>query len=284
MFNNTTTSSQWKMENVQFNAPKEQRSRFSQKVFINDTSKPRGNTDLKITLPCLYTFGIQPYKDDPEKFSFNLQFPMDGQQGVRTKETDEALLKLIEFENKLLDHMTFKSANYFGSSLSRDAVKSMYRPLLKYSQKKESAPYIPVRIQYYAQEKMFKQLNIIDEKGLPIFSSPCITSPVDFVKKGMYVECELFFSNVWMTKNSFGVEIFATNLQVFSSQNLKNDEEVDEEEEEQEEQEEEYDGISIDGGEYYYQSKKRKKHGSSIFVNGTTIVGCFFNGEPKLFR
>jgi hypothetical protein len=282
---NTTTSTQWKMENVQFNAPKEQRNPFSKKIFINDTSKPRGNTDLKITLPSLYTFGIQPFKDDKNKFSFSLQFPMK-EHGKATKETDEALDKLMEFENSLIDHMTFKSASYFGASHSREKIKSMYRPLLKYPKKKDSSetdydtpPYIPVRIQYYAQEKMFKQFNIFDEKGLPIFTSPCKSSPEKLVSQGQFVKCELLFSNVWMTKNSFGVELFATNLQVYSSQNLDEEEEAI--------VYDEYELVKIDSVNYWHQSKE---HGSSIYEDGDTedsmgkIVGCWFHGQAKLFR
>jgi hypothetical protein len=283
---NTTTTRQWKMENVQFNAPKEQRNPlFSKKIFINDTSKPRGNTDLKITLPSLYTFGIQPFKDDKNKFSFSLQFPMK-EHGKATKETDEALDKLMEFENSLIDHMTFKSASYFAASHTREKIKSMYRPLLKYPKKKDSSetdydtpPYVPVRLQYYAKDKLFKQFNIFDEKGLPTFTSPCKSSPVELVSQGQFVKCELFFSNVWMSKNSFGVELFATNLQVYSSQNL--------EEEEEAIVYDEYELVKIDGVNYWHQSKE---HGSSIYEDGDTedsmgkVVGCWFHGQAKLFR
>ena len=94
---------------------------------MNDFNKPRkrGGEARKLILkiPRLYAFGIQSFRDDEDKFGLSLQFPMDA-YGYRTNETDKALSKLLEFENHVLDYMTRMSPHFFGSTLSKDKIKS----------------------------------------------------------------------------------------------------------------------------------------------------------------
>ena len=167
MSSNFISTNMFNLDAVQFKAPDEQKNKFSKKIFINDTSKPRNQQALKITLPRLYTFGLQTFKDDEEKFSVSIQFPMEG-HGVRTQETESALQELLAFENKIIDHMTYKSANYFGKTCSKETIKSMYRPFVRFPKKNnndreidyETPQYIPCRIQYYAKDRTYRNLRI----------------------------------------------------------------------------------------------------------------------------
>ena len=58
---------------------------------------------MQFTLPRLYTFGPQTFKNDKEKFSFDLEFPMEGHD-VPTKEKESALQELLALENKIIDY------------------------------------------------------------------------------------------------------------------------------------------------------------------------------------
>lgn len=165
--NINTTHQTLDFTKINFNPPKEQKSKYSQKIFMNDFNKPRkrGGEARKLILkiPRLYAFGIQSFRDDEDKFGLSLQFPMDA-YGYRTNETDKALSKLLEFENHVLDYMTRMSPHFFGSTLSKDKIKSMFRPFVTYPKQKndtdcidyETPPYIRPRLQYYTKTKNFQ--------------------------------------------------------------------------------------------------------------------------------
>ena len=303
MSSNFISTNMFNLDAVQFKAPDEQKNKFSKKIFINDTSKARNQQALKITLPRLYTFGLQTFKDDEEKFSVSIQFPMEG-HGVRTQETESALQELLAFENKIIDHMTYKSANYFGKTCSKETIKSMYRPFIRFPKKTnndreidyETPPYIPCRIQYYAKDRTYRNLHITDEKNKNLFTSPSKSSPKSLVEQGHFVDCEIYFSKLWYNNDSFGVEFFATQIKVHSTQEglvqeivekKKVEKEVVIEVVEEEEEVEEYEEYVVHGNSYYIQNKN---HGSFIYKDGETEdeigeeVGVFVNGVPRFFQ
>lgn len=93
------------------------------------------------------------------------------------------------------------------------------------------------------------------------------------------MECELSFSNVWFGRDSFGVEVSASHIQVNSSQGI-------EAEDEEELVEEEYEEFLVEGKIYLI---KNKHHGSFIYEDTDKVdevgeeVGVFVNGIYKFF-
>ena len=150
-------------------------------------------------------------------------------------------------------------------------------------------PYMPCRIQYYTKDKKFRNLVILDENKKPIFESPCSTSPLPLVKQGQFVECELLFSNVWYGKDSFGIEAYATHIQIHSSQGVIQEiEDNSMEAEEEEQEEEEFQLVDIQGKSYYIENKN---HGSFVYtyIEGEIEdvigeeVGVYVHGVPRFF-
>jgi hypothetical protein len=293
-----TNTQLWDLSKVQFNAPKEQRNTHSKKIYINDASKPRNEQALKITLPRLFTFGVKPYKDNPFKYSLNVQFPMVAEaHGVPTKETECALQELLAFENKIIDHMTHKSSNYFGTNHSKEKMKSMFTPFIKFPKKKDNdsekdydtPPYVQCQVQYYSKDKTFQNLDITDENNKKVFTSPSKNSPIPFVNEGQFVDCEVWFRNIWFTKTNFGLEFYATQVKVHSTQGLVQEIVEKKKIEEVVEEEEEFQLFEIEGKSYYINNKN---HGSFIytFTEGETEdeideeVGVFCNGVARFFQ
>jgi hypothetical protein len=309
MSSNSSSTKMFDFDAVRFKIPGEQKNPYSNKIYINDASKPRNQQALKITLPRLYTFGVKPFRDNPLKFSINVQFPMKA-HGVPTKETESALQELLAFENKIIDYMTHMSVNYFGTSHSKEKIKSMFTPFVKFPKKKDNdseidydtPPYVQCQVQYYSADKTFQNLDITDENDKKVFTSPSKNSPIPLVNEGQFVDCEVWFQNIWFTKTKFGLQFFATRIKVHSTQGLvqeivekkKVEEEVvievvEEKEEEVVEEEEEFQLFEIEGKSYYIENEN---HGSFIYTyteKETEVeigeeVGVFCNGVARFFQ
>ena len=278
-------------ENIYFKEPTKQQNAYAKRIFINDRNNSDGKSNFKVTLPCLYTFGIQSYLDESSKFGCNVQFPMDG-CGKNTAETNAMLEYLLKFEGCVIDHMTERSANYFGTVLSRESVMQRLVPFVKFPKNKKDdtrrdytiPPYLPCRIPCYGGE--FKGFTIQDSEGREVYKTPNRQSPSSFLKQGKFVIFEIHFQNVWVAKNkqNFGVDVILTKAQVFDTQQIPDsicDEEKSEEEEEEEEEAELY-CMEIEGVEYCYESKEDGKFLYIIEDDCTAgkAVGVFLNDEP----
>ena len=165
-------------ENIYFKEPTKQQSAFAKRIFINDRNNSgEGKSNFKVTLPCLYTYGIQTYLDESNKFGCNVQFPMDG-CGKSTAETNASLEFLLKFEGCVIDHMVERSANYFGTVLSRESVMKRFVPFVKYPKDKKddtkrdytTPPYLPCRIPCYGGD--FRGFNIQDSEGNEVYQTP----------------------------------------------------------------------------------------------------------------
>ena len=270
-----------KIANIHFNPPKEQKNPFSKKIYINDKGKPKKTgvkPEFRIELPILYApFGFQTFKENEGKYCVNLQFPIDG---TKTKETEEALQNLYEFEEKLIDHMTFHSANYFGKTHTKDKIKAMYKPFVK---TENEIPNITIRVQCYNNE--FTNLTITDEINNTIYTTPSKKSPVSFIPENRFLKGEVFLAQIWASKDFFGVDALLTNVQVF--QNIPIVENSSVEVVANNEDMEIFESFMIDDKVFWFVNKN---HGSFIYedINKEDDVGeecgVFVRGIPRLFK
>lgn len=202
------TVNDWKPCHIKYMAPK-----------INDkggksitTISTQTNRSLHISTPLLMTWGIADFLDENAKsdgkFSISLNFPRDGDN---TKQTDEFLNKLKEFENKILDDAVKNSELWFGEEMSREVVKHMFFPILKYSKNKDTKkfdytkpPTIRAKVPNYNNKW---EVEIYDTKSNLLFPSADneLISPVDLVPKLSQVACVLQASTIWIGGKGFGV-------------------------------------------------------------------------------
>jgi hypothetical protein len=179
---------------------------------INVISK-QTNRALNISTPLMMTWGISDYVDEKTgesdgKYTISLQFPRDDE---RTSSTDAFLTKLKDFENQILDDAVKNSEAWFGDdSLSREVIKHMFFPTLKYSKNKDTKkvdysrpPSIRAKVPNYGGKW---SIEIYDTQSNLIF--PCEhpdMSPMDFVPKLSSVACVLSFSQIWIGGKGFGI-------------------------------------------------------------------------------
>jgi hypothetical protein len=211
-----STITQFNVSQVYYKA--KPKTSFSRDIIILNNFNFKG---LRLASPRMYTFGIQSFRTDSNKFSFNLQFPQE-----KTDETDLFLQKMLDLEKYMINYMTLNSVLYFGTNHSRETIKSMFSSFIVYPKKQDSSnendydlpPYFQsCKIPYYQNTKEFKDLTIIDKNGENIYTSPSTINPSNLITLGKYVESQIHFSKIWASQRRWGVEIKAVNVQVFDS-------------------------------------------------------------------
>jgi hypothetical protein len=196
----------WNTEEVKYMAPK-----LNDKggKSINIISK-QTNRALTIATPLMMTWGIADFVDEKGesdgKFSISLNYPNEEYSNVAT---DAFLKKVKEFENQLLDDAVKNSELWFGEEMSREVVKHMFFPILKYSKNKETKktdfskpPAIRAKVPNYGGKW---NVEIYDPASNMIFPSndPELT-PIDFVPKLSNVACVLGVSQIWVGGKGWG--------------------------------------------------------------------------------
>lgn len=182
--------------------------RGGKSVTVISTQSNRG---LYLTLPLMLTWGISDYIDEKGesdgKYTISLQFPRESDA---TKETDSALQKLKDFENKIIDDAVTNSAAWFGKKASREIVADRYFPFLKYKKDKDTGetdynapPTLRPKVPCYEGEW---KSEIFDPKGTLLF--PCDTegsTPMDFITKGSHVACVVQCGGLWFGGKGWGL-------------------------------------------------------------------------------
>jgi len=182
--------------------------RGGKSVTVISTQSNRG---LFVTLPLMLTWGISDYIDEKGesdgKYTISLQFPRESDV---TKETESALQKLKDFENKIIDDAVTNSTAWFGKKASREIVADRYFPFLKYKKDKDSGeidynspPTLRPKVPCYDGDW---KSEIFDPKGTLLF--PCDTegsTPMDFISKGSHVACVVQCGGLWFGGKGWGL-------------------------------------------------------------------------------
>ena len=196
----------WNVSEIKYMAPK-----INDKggKSINIISK-QTNRALTISTPLMMTWGISDYVDEKGdsdgKFNISLNFPNDD---YSTPSTDIFLSKIKSFENQLLDDAVKNSELWFGEVMSREVVKHMFFPVLKYSKNRDTKkvdlsrpPSLKAKVPNYGGKW---NVEIYDTSSNLIFpnENPLLT-PIDFVPKCSNVAIVLGVSQVWIGGKGWG--------------------------------------------------------------------------------
>jgi hypothetical protein len=169
------------------------------------------NRSLHISTPLMMTWGIADYVNDQGesdgKFSITLNFP---NEEYSTDATNEFLVKMKDFENKILDAAVENSEQWWGESMSREICKHTFFPFMKYRKDKEtkkldyiSPPSIRAKIPKYGDKW---NMDLYDTDKNMIF--PCDdpdSTPPDFVPKMSNIACVLQCGGVWIGGKGWGI-------------------------------------------------------------------------------
>jgi hypothetical protein len=179
---------------------------------INIISK-QTNRALSVSTPLMMTWGIADFVDEkgePDgKFSMSLNFPSTE---YSTPQLDLLLDKVKAFENQLLDDAVKNSESWFGESMSREVVKHMFFPILKYSKNKDTKkidltkpPSLRAKVPNYGGKW---NVEVYDTASNLLFPSddPKLT-PLDFVPKRSNVAVVLGVSQLWVGGKGWGCTV-----------------------------------------------------------------------------
>ena len=96
----------------------------------------------------------------------------------------------------MINYMTQNSVLYFGTTHSRETIKSVFSSFIVYPKKQDSnekdydlQPYFQsCKISHYQNTNESKDLNITDKDGKNMYTSPSTINPSNLITLGKYVE------------------------------------------------------------------------------------------------
>jgi hypothetical protein len=198
---------EWDVTNSRFMQPKvNDRGGKSVNIISNQT-----NRGLHISLPFLNTWGVSDYVDEKTgesdgKYSISLSFPSED---YATPATREALAKLKDFENFILDSAVKNSEVWWGESMSREVAKHTFFPFIKYSRNKDTKkidltkpPTLRAKIPFYDGSWKTEIYNI---KSQIIYPAEDGTTPMDHIPSRSNVACVLQCGGIWIGGKGWGL-------------------------------------------------------------------------------
>lgn len=199
--------SEWEPSNVRFMQPKvNERGGKSINIISNQS-----NRGLHISLPLLNTWGISDFVDEKTgesdgKYSMSLSFPNEEYANAGTR---EALAKLKDFENAVLDAAVKNSEVWWGEEMSREVAKHTFFPFLKYSRNKDTKkidttkpPSIRAKVPFYDGRW---NVEIYDMKKQMIFPCDDDSTPMDHIPSRSQVACVLQCGGIWIGGKGWGL-------------------------------------------------------------------------------
>ena len=170
----------------------------------------QSNRSIHLIMPLMKTWGIADFideKGEPDgKFTMDLNFPLDG---ATTPETDEALKKLKEFEENLLNDAVTNSEAWFGKKQSREIVEYSYFPFLKYKKNKDTKavdysrpPSLKPKVPKYGNDW---KIEIYDTNLNMLFPSPNYETPIELVPKSSNVASVIACGGIWVGGKGWGL-------------------------------------------------------------------------------
>ena len=197
----------WDVSNARFMQPKiNDRGGKSVNIISNQT-----NRGLHISLPFLNTWGVSDFVDEKTgesdgKYSMSLSFPSED---YATESTRQALEKLKEFENFILDSAVKNSEVWWGESMSREVAKHTFFPFIKYSRNKDTKkidltkpPSIRAKVPFYDGRWNTEIYNI---KSQMIYPADDNTTPMDHIPSRSQVACVLQCGGIWIGGKGWGL-------------------------------------------------------------------------------
>jgi hypothetical protein len=170
----------------------------------------QSNRSIHLIMPLMKTWGIADFideKGEPDgKFTMALNFPLDGST---TPETDEALKKLKEFEENLLNDAVTNSEAWFGKKQSREIVEYSYFPFLKYKKNKDTKavdyshpPSLKPKVPKYGNDW---KIEIYDTNLNLLFPSPNYETPIELVPNSSNVASVIACGGIWVGGKGWGL-------------------------------------------------------------------------------
>jgi len=200
--------SNWNTSSIKYGTPKINKVGGKSINIMN----PSTNRFLQVVFPTMDTWGISDFvnketNESDGKFKISLIFPVGD---YASPETDLALQKLKDFEAQVLEDAAKNSELWWGEPMSKDILKHMLFPTLKYSKDPKTkkidytkSPNISAKVANYNDKW---NVEIYDTQYNRLFPSdnPDVT-PMDLVVKLSKVNCILECGGIWIGGKGWGI-------------------------------------------------------------------------------
>jgi len=198
---------EWNPTNTRFMQPKIN-ERGGKSISIISGQSNRG---LHISLPFLNTWGVSDFVDEKTgesdgKYSISLSFPSSEYETPAAK---QALEKLKEFENHILDAAVKNSEVWWGEEMSREVAKHTFFPFLKYSRNKDTKkidttkpPTIRAKVPFYDGRWGVEVYNVKSQMEFPCDDD---STPMDHIPARSQVACVLQCGGIWIGGKGWGL-------------------------------------------------------------------------------
>ena len=197
----------WNPKSHKYMAPKVNDKGGKSIMLISEQTKRA----LHLNTPLLMTWGIADFCDEQGnsdgKYKMSLNFP---NPEYKTKDSEEFLKKMVEFQEQILDDAVNNSELWWGEKMSRELVKHTFFPFLKYPKDKSTKkvdfsrpPSMSVKVPCYNDKW---DVELYDTKYNQIFPSEESTlTPVDFVPKLSKVASTIQCTGLWIGGKGWGL-------------------------------------------------------------------------------
>ena len=213
---NVMNVSEWEVSGMKYQNKRMNDKNGSASVSILNGRTNRG---LYLGTPEMMTWGIADYVDESgksnEKYTLSLAF-----SSSPSSKEEEFLSKLKEFENKLLDDAVSNSELWWGEPMTKEVLKHMYFPFLKYPKIKgtkkddmSKPPTLRAKVPYF-NGQWGDSFAIFSDKKEKLFPSETARTPVDLIPKMSNIRCVLHISGLWFGGKGWGLTIRATQAVV----------------------------------------------------------------------
>ena len=213
---NVQSVNDWEVNGVKYQNKRMNEKNGSASVSILNGRTNRG---LYLGTPEMMTWGIADYVDESgksnEKYTLSLAF-----SSSPSPKEEEFLSKLKEFENKLLDDAVANSELWWGEPMTKEVLKHMYFPFLKYPKIKgtkkddmSKPPTLRAKVPYF-NGQWGDSFAIFSDKKEKLFPSETARTPVDLIPKMSNIRCVLHISGLWFGGKGWGLTIRATQAVV----------------------------------------------------------------------
>jgi hypothetical protein len=170
------------------------------------------NRSLALQSPSMMTWGIAAFTDEKGesdgKHTLSLNFP---NAQYANPATNQFLAKFKAFEDQILDDAVKNSELWFGETMSRDVLKHMYFPSLKYTKDKVTKkidptkpPSIRAKVPNYDGRWSVEIYDTSSKLLFPDHANPNVT-PIDLVPKQSNVVAVLQCGGLWFGGKGWGV-------------------------------------------------------------------------------
>ena len=198
----------WNTSSIKYGTPKINKVGGKSINIMNPTT----NRFVQVVFPTMDTWGINDFinketNESDGKFKISLIFPVGD---YATPETDLALQKMKDFEAQILEDAAKNSELWWGEPMSKDILKHMLFPTIKYSKDPKTkkidyskSPSLSAKVVNYNDNW---KVEIYDTKYNRLFpcDNPDVT-PMDLVVKLSKVNCILECGGIWIGGKGWGI-------------------------------------------------------------------------------